>query len=230
LAQAGYRVVAPFLRGYAPTEVPTHDTKSLDLASDVIALIEAFGVEKAPIIGHDWGSEAVYGAAGLKPERVSKMIAGGAPHRYTVGWSPGLAWGVRHFALFQLPGATDRFLKNDYAQVGELFKRWSPTWKYTEADVQGVRETLPTRENANAAFGYYRSISVTTPKFMRAKITVPSLCILGSDDPNVDREMGERARKQFEGPYEVAMIPGGHFCHREAPDAFLAAALPFLKK
>jgi pimeloyl-ACP methyl ester carboxylesterase len=55
----GYRVVAPFTRGYQPTEIPTRDTDARTMGEDVLALIDALGAKKAIVIGHDWGAAAV---------------------------------------------------------------------------------------------------------------------------------------------------------------------------
>ena len=69
LADAGYRVVAPFARGYAPTAIPgTKSTSQETLADDALALIEALGHESAVLIGHDWGAATGYVAAAKGPE------------------------------------------------------------------------------------------------------------------------------------------------------------------
>ena len=81
LVEAGYRVVAPFMRGYAPTEVPSTRATILDeLAADALALIEALGHRSAVLIGHDWGAATVYLATALAPERVDRLVAVGIPH------------------------------------------------------------------------------------------------------------------------------------------------------
>ena len=66
LAEAGYHVVAPYMRGYWPTQIPEPDAYSnQDLGMDVIALIEALGYSEAIVMGHDWGALAAYTAANL---------------------------------------------------------------------------------------------------------------------------------------------------------------------
>src|SRR6202012_2597720 len=80
IAAKGYRAVSPFMRGYRPTAVPTHDADQETLAHDALALIEALGADKAVVIGHDWGAAAAYGAAALSPEKVSKLFVLAIPH------------------------------------------------------------------------------------------------------------------------------------------------------
>ena len=70
LAAAGYRVVAPFMRGYHPTQIPADGQYDTDtLGRDALALISALGEEKAIVVGHDWGASAAYSAATLGPEQ-----------------------------------------------------------------------------------------------------------------------------------------------------------------
>ena len=75
LADAGFRVVAPFMRGYAPTEVPSDGRyQSAVLGMDVLALIQALGAEQADLVGHDWVAEAALGASALEPSRVTNLV------------------------------------------------------------------------------------------------------------------------------------------------------------
>src|ERR1700731_5165019 len=74
LAAAGYHVVAPFMRGYSPTEpAPDGRYDSAALSEDALALIAALGYKDAIIFGHDWGAVAAYGAAAVAPDRVSEL-------------------------------------------------------------------------------------------------------------------------------------------------------------
>ena len=99
----------------------------------------------------------------------------------------------------------------------------------TPEDTRAVKQSFATPGSANAAIGYYRAVSVITPKFMRTRIAVPTLAVAGEHDPAVTPADFERARRQFSGRYEVAAIPGGHFCHRESPEAFVSAVTRFLQ-
>src|SRR2546430_14506852 len=75
LAAAGFRGVAPFMRGYAPTSAaPDGRYQSVLLAQDAVALIPALGAERAMVVGHDWGAQANYGAAVLAPDSVARIV------------------------------------------------------------------------------------------------------------------------------------------------------------
>jgi pimeloyl-ACP methyl ester carboxylesterase len=229
LAEAGYHVVAPNMRGYAPTSLPLRDTTTPDLGEDVVGLIRALGAEKAIAIGHDWGAEAVSAATGLAPQMIDRLVTVAIPHRTQLPKRLGLAWAVRHFITLRLPGAVGRLVADDFAEVEQLCRRWSPTWKLTADDLREVKRALAEPGCADAAIGYYRGASALTPRFMKARIAVPTLAVAGADDPVLVPSDFERARRQFSGRYEVAVIPGGHFCHRESPDAFVGALVKFLR-
>lgn len=228
VAAAGYRVVAPFLRGYAPSSRPSTDTDSRTLGEDVLALIDALGDGPTRVIGHDWGAEAVYAAVGLDPARVDRLVTIGIPPRAAVSFTPALAWAIRHFATLRLPGAERRFAANDLAGIAALWHRWSPTWKYSEADLAPVKAAFSEPGVVHAALGYYRAATPVVQDFLRAKIPRPALLIAGADDPNIAPAAFERCRPHFTGAFQVVSVRGGHFCHRESPEATITAILPFL--
>lgn len=81
LADAGRRVVAPYMRGYAPTAIPADGCfQTAALSADAVALHEVLGGDgDAVIVGHDWGAPATYGAALLAPERWRRVIGMAVP-------------------------------------------------------------------------------------------------------------------------------------------------------
>lgn len=228
VAAAGYRVVTPYLRGYAPSEIPKRDTDGRTQAEDVLALIDALGEERAIIIGHDWGASAVYGACALGPEKVEKLVAVGIPHPLAIVPTPRILWGVRHFLVHRLPGAVERFARDDYAEIEVLFRRWSPTWSFGPEDVEPVREAFRQPGCLDAALGYYRAIPLAPPKWLNAVLPMPTMVFAGLDDPIVTPKAYDRAAKMFSGSYEVVRVPGGHFMHRESKQAVADAVLRFL--
>ena len=116
LAAAGYRAVAPFMRGYHPTEIPADGCYDIDtLARDAVALIDALGEERAVIVGHDWGATAAYGAAATAPERVQLVIALGIPHPRSILPTPKLAWAMRHALRLRGKGAAAHVRANNGA-------------------------------------------------------------------------------------------------------------------
>jgi len=81
LSTQRFRVVAPYMRGYAPTDIPPNGPyQTAALGQDAVSLIDALGYESAIVLGHDWGTVAAYGAAIIAPEKVSKLIAAAVPY------------------------------------------------------------------------------------------------------------------------------------------------------
>ncbi|HNH46943.1 MAG TPA: alpha/beta hydrolase [Myxococcota bacterium] len=217
LAAAGYYAVAPFLRGYAPTQCPAADTTLRNLGEDLNALGAALGRPTAHLIGHDWGAEAAYAAVGLEPTRWLSLTTIAIPHRATLRFTWSIAWGLRHVVALSLPGAEQRFAANDFAMIETFFRRWSPTWNYTTEDLAPVKACFRQPGSVHAALGYYRAATVLTPDFMARPVTVPALNIAGTDDPAVTLADYESTRRHYQAGLQLVGVPGGHFCHRESP-------------
>ena len=96
LAEAGFRVVAPFTRGIAPTTSPPKgDYASITMAEDILALLDALGEERCMLVGQDWGAMFSYIAANLAPERIAKLVTVAIPHPRSVKPRLGLLRGLR---------------------------------------------------------------------------------------------------------------------------------------
>ncbi|MDG1480362.1 MAG: alpha/beta hydrolase [Myxococcota bacterium] len=229
LAADGYRVVAPYTRGYAPTAVPTDGRYDADtLGDDVISLIDSLGEASAIVVGHDWGAGAAYSAAARHPERIRALVAVAIPHPATVRPRPRFVWAVRHFLTLRLPGAAARFAKDDFAGLRTLYERWSPTYDWPDMELEEARNSFSAPGSLDAALGYYRALSPRPPPGHRERISVPTLIIGGRDDGVVTAADFESSRSRFSGPVEIEMLPGGHFLHREHPEPFVAALRVFL--
>jgi len=223
LAAAGYRAVAPFMRGYAPTQIPADGKYDVEtLGRDAIALIDALGESSAVVVGHDWGASAAYAAAGLAPERVRLLVTLAIPHPRSLKPTLALAWKVRHFITLRGAAGPKRLRKNDFALVDELWHRWSPAWKNVPAsETADVKRALAPPGAAEAACAYYSQLSPKLPPAARARVTVPAVAFAGEHDI-IEPRAYERARTCFDKSYEVVIVPGGHFMHREHPETFTA--------
>lgn len=159
LAARGYRAVAPFTRGYAPTAVPADGAYQTGaLAADAIALHEALGGDAdAVLIGHDWGAAAGYGAAGHAPERWRRVVAMSVPPIASLMagfFSYEQLKRSFYIFLFQTPLA-EMALNEDF--IGGLWADWSPGYPAADDVAQAVK-CLGTPENQAAAIGYYRAM------------------------------------------------------------------------
>jgi pimeloyl-ACP methyl ester carboxylesterase len=230
-AEAGFRAVAPFTRGYHPTAIPADGAYDSDtLGKDVVALIEALGADTAIVVGHDWGASAAYAAAAMAPGRVRLLVTLAIPHPGSMKPTPALLWKLRHFATLRRAKAHERVRANDFALLDELWHRWSPAWKNIPAsETAAVKEAFRTPGSLEAALGYYRAIRVKLPASLRQKIAVPAVAFAGEHDMITPRAY-EKARHWFTASYEVCQVPGGHFMHREHPGAFTSELVRVLRE
>jgi pimeloyl-ACP methyl ester carboxylesterase len=221
VAAAGFRVVAPFMRGYHPTAIPTDGKYDGDtLGRDVLALIEALGEQQAIVVGHDWGALAAYTAAALGPEHIRMVMTLAVPHPASVLPTPKMLWAIRHFLVLRGKRAAERVRANNHAYIDRLVRRWSPAWRDMPAEETArVKQAFAEPGVVEAACGYYAALSPVLPASLRAKIQVPAVAFSGMHD-NVASSVFERARRCFASSYEVVKVPGGHFMHREYPSEF----------
>jgi pimeloyl-ACP methyl ester carboxylesterase len=162
LADAGFHAVAPFMRGYAPTDVPADGCFQLGaLVADAVGLHDVLGGdERAVLIGNDWGAETAYGAGAFAPDRWRRVVTLAVPP---------LALDTkifsdydqlkRFFYLFFLktPFAEPVLAAaDDMAFLDRLWQDWSPGYDAGE-DLDNVKQCLRDERNLAAAIGYYRS-------------------------------------------------------------------------
>ena len=231
LNEAGFRTVAPYLRGYHPATLSDRGFDTNDQADDVALLLDALGEATAVVVGHDWGAEATYGSATKHPERVSKMVALGIPHPMTLRPSLSAAWAGRHFVYFKLPWsqATARLFR--LRLVGRLYRRWAPSWRGPVRDdsVAAAVDAFRDDRVLRGALSYYKALRPGHPIY-RARIGVPALVVGGADEPPVLQRGYEATPARFTAPCDVRILDGaGHWPHRENEEAFVHALLDFLE-
>jgi pimeloyl-ACP methyl ester carboxylesterase len=227
LNAAGYRTVAPYLRGYHPdTIVPGRPYGGAETAADVVRLLDAIGAEHTVLVGHDWGASITYRAAALAPDRIRAICAIAIPHPRLIKPSPGVLWRARHFVTLRLPVSDRLVRRRDFAQLDTLMRRWAPNWSGPERDaaLRDVKRAFADPRVLDAALGYYRDVA----REGLPDLAQPALIVGGTTDL-VDPELLRRSPEAFDGPCEVLIAPGaGHWPHREAADLFEQRLLAFL--
>lgn len=230
LADAGFRVVAPWLRGYPPTEVPSERRVDPDvLAADVNALHRALGgTRDAVVIGHDWGAIAAMRAAAAAPQRWRRLATLSVPpERILAGAKVDGRQAVRsRYALAALvPGAERRLLAGDAEGFRRLWRRWSPGYEPTDVDLDPLRAALAVPGAGRAMLAYYRGYApaVLTRRALSVRTALPPqphLVLHGRDDGCIGVEWAEATRGRLPHPASrVEIVEGaGHFLHLERPD------------
>lgn len=242
LAAAGYRAVAPFLRGYAPTGLaPDGDYSLPALARDLLALIEHFGAgEQARVVGHDWGAPITQYAANLRPDRFDKIVLAAVPHLRKFLLSPTLAQLKRSHYIFKFQAplwAERRMAGDDFAWMEQTLVRiWSPGWNYTETDLAPIKANFAEPARLKAGLAYYRALPglLVNPAEMRvamSAVTVPTRMIYGTKDGAIGPEMFRGQERHFKGGFDLCEATGmGHFMQYENPGWFSDRIVEFFKQ
>lgn len=233
LAERGYRAVAPFMRGYAPTSVPVSGVfQTAALARDANALHHALdGDEHAVIIGHDWGAPTVCGAALDAPQRWSKVVSMAVPPGPALGaaFLGNLAQIQRSWYMFFFQHGLSNHVvaANDLAFIDMLWSQWSPGYE-ASIDLNHVKNALRSSDNLAAALGYYRATlgdgkrdAALAELQQRMGSEVPSQPLLylhGENDGCVGREVAEVAKAMMPSNVRFEFVAqAGHFMQLEQP-------------
>lgn len=232
IAAAGYRVIAPYMRGYPPSGFG-QDYSVKTLGQDVIALIDAFGEEKAIVIGHDWGAAAVYRAAAEQPAKVSKLVALSIPHPRGFAGDPTIFIDAPHFLYYQLPWAERLVWSDDFAHIRRIYREWSPSYDPTPPVLADIKSTLRVPGATESVLAYYWALFGADPAEAEAAaattLAMPVLVLAGDEDVPAKGGRFEMARAAFTGPYQYVELKGvGHFPQLEAPDETAEAIVAFL--
>lgn len=244
LAAAGYRAVAPFLRGYAPTDVPADGLYQPGaIARDTNALHDALGGgEDAVLIGHDWGALATYVAATAEPDRWRRVVAAAVPPQSAIAeafFSYDQLRRSWYMFFFQSPLADMAVPLDDLSFIDRLWADWSPGYDAAE-DLDHVKDCLRDPANLTAALSYYRATIGTgsrDPELDAVEASAaagppsqPTLYLHGVDDGCMGIELADKAAAILTSTgSRMERVDGtGHFLHLEAPDRVNRLILDFL--
>ena len=243
LAAAGYRAVAPYLRGYPPTDIPRDGFYDVGtLATDAAALIRALGGGPAYLVGQDWGATIGYAVLAAFPELVRRAVIMAVPHPAEVAKSllePKHVHRSFHWFFFQLPELPERALAaNDFAFVDYLWQYWTAPGFRDVAHVADVKRMLAEPGVLMATLAYYRAkfdSRKVDPQLeaLRKKtdrpIAVPTLALCGDND--LRAELMAYQATHFTGEYRFELVSGaGHFPQRENPAAVTKLVLDWLAR
>lgn len=246
VAAAGYRVVAPMLRGYEPSSQSPRDLYHLiHVAADIFAWMKELDAKQCHLVGHDWGALASYVATTLQPKKFASLTTLAIPHLRRslqgVAEVPGQLLKSSYILLMQFQRIAENVVaRDDHAFIETLWKNWSPDWQYSEADIEQVKSTFREGGVVHAATQYYRCLlqplSLSTQQSWRlltSRIGVPTLALTGENDGCMDSRLYDTVMREqdFEKGLEVHRIANtGHFLHREKPDEVTALILDWIRR
>jgi pimeloyl-ACP methyl ester carboxylesterase len=228
LVEAGHRVIVPDQRGYGRSDKPA-DVDAYDmvvLAGDVAAVLDEEGIERASVVGHDWGAAVAWVVAAFMPERVDRVAVLSVGHPTAFG-SAGLeqrekSW---YMLLFQFEGVAEQWLSADgWANLRE----WA-----RHPDIDGVVADLERDGSLTPGLNWYRAnvppSSLVEPPLELPPIQAPAMGVWSSGDIALTEAQMKGSGEHCAGGFRYERLDGpGHWMQLEAPDAVNGLLVDFL--
>jgi pimeloyl-ACP methyl ester carboxylesterase len=228
LAEAGFSVIVPDLRGYGRSDKPSkvEAYRRERLVGDVLAVMNATGAERAHIVGHDWGASVAWATALTAADRVDHLVALSVGHPAAFG-AAGLAQHEKswYMLLFQFPGIAEQWLAdNDWANL----RAWA-----RHPDTDAVIAELETNGSLTPGLNYYRA-NVPPESFLRSRRALPpaqapTMGVWSSGDLFLLETQMAGSESHVAGPWRYERLEGpGHWMQLEAPAALNELLVDFL--
>jgi pimeloyl-ACP methyl ester carboxylesterase len=240
LAEAGFRVVVPDMRGYNLSDKPpkVSDYHVELLARDAERLIRVCGEETATVVGHDWGAMVGWMAAMLHPGRVGRLgiLNLPHPHRFARGLlRPRQLLRSSYMFFFQVPRLPEAVLSaSNFASLRYALRN-EPVrpGTFSPEDIERYVEALARPGALDAALNYYRALFRRNPfesRGMLRRIEAPVLVIWGEKDSLLGAELAEPDRYWVPDLQMERLPDAGHFVAEDRPEKVNALLLDFMNR
>lgn len=204
LVEAGFRVIVPDQRGYnlsdKPKGISAYDVDIL--AKDIVGLFDHFGIQKAKLVGHDWGAVVAWTVAVNHPERLEKLAILNVPHPDVMtdfvlnnSAQRKKSWYVY---FFQIPLFVEWMLsKNDFENLTRMLTHSGRKSTFSEADVMEYKKAWSQKGTLTAMLNWYRAAmrrglrSAFSKKSAARRVHVPTMMLWGKHDVALSAEMAQ---------------------------------------
>ena len=246
LAQAGCRVIVPYLRGFGATRFLSAETprsgQQAALGNDLRELMDALKIPRALLAGYDWGGRAACVVATLWPERTIGLVTGNAYNIQDIAkanrpQSPEQEARFWYQYYFHTERGRAGLDQNRRALCRLLWRLWSPHWDFDDATFERSAPSFDNPDFVAVTIQSYRHRYGNAPGdpvldeierrlTAQPKISVPTIALQGEADGVLGPDLSAGHAGQFTGPYERRVLPRiGHNPPQEAPNAFAEAVL-----
>lgn len=229
LAEAGFKVIVPDLRGFGRSDKPdaVEAYSLLLLAGDIAAVMRDVGADKAHVVGHDFGAALAWLMATLTPDQVDHLVVLSVGHPATFRATFQQLEKSWYMLLFQFPQIAEQWLAaNDWAN----FRTWA---RHPDAD--GVIADLESNGSLTPGLNYYRAnlppASWVAPRMELPQVQAPTMGIWSTGDIALtERQMTDSAQS-VAGPWRYEWLEGvGHWMQLDDPSALNRLLLDFLPR
>jgi len=229
LAEAGFQVIVPDLRGYGRSDKPEAvDAYAIRvLAGDVMAILASLGIGKAHVVGHDWGAALAWAIASFAPDNVDHLAVLSVGHPASFGRTLEQRQKSWYMLLFQFPGVAETWLSADnWAN----FRNWAG-----HPDTDQVIAELEANGSLTPALNYYRANvppeSWIAPPLQLPPVQSPTMGIWSTGDMALTEQQMTDSAGHVAGPWRYERLDGpGHWLQLEAPDRVGELLLDFLAR
>lgn len=242
LVAAGYRVLAPYVRGFGATRFLDADTpRSGQIAAfgqDLIEFAAALGLDRYLLVGHDWGARAAYTAAALTPARVRGLLAlsvGYATSTPSAQISVEQARAYWYQWYFGVERGRQALSADRRGFCRYLWQVWAPSWRFDETEFEATAASFDNPDFVDIAVHSYRhrwGYEADDPRYAEVQqrmadnppVAVPTVMLHGDEDGATRPETSAGKERYFTRGYRREVVAGaGHFIQREKPQVVIDA-------
>ena len=235
LADAGYHVVVPDMRGYNTSDAPREvSAYTLDiLAADVVAIADSFGADRFDMVGHDWGAVIGWWVAAKHGDRLKRVVLMDGPHPDVWGKQalkhPTQALRSTYVAFFQLPWVPEAMLGSfDHAGLRAMIQASAKADTFEPGALDRYAEAWAHPGSVTAMLNYYRALRERPKGSEPARLTPPTLILWASDDIFLESYVAEAGLALCDDGKLEIVEGASHWLHIEQPDSINARILRWL--
>jgi pimeloyl-ACP methyl ester carboxylesterase len=231
LAAAGFRAVAPDLRGYNESDRPlgVHNYTLDKLTADVANLCRSLA-PRVSLVGHDWGGVIAWSVAHHHPELVDKLVVMNAPHPgrlLHVLRSPRQLLRFWYAFFFQLPWLPENRIHSSWFLPRALRGLSRNKAAFSDEDLARYREALHRDGAATAAINYYRAVPRSWPR-IPGRVTAPTMVVWGERDSVLGTELLDGLDERVD-KLRIELLPASHWVQHDEPERVNELLVEFLR-
>lgn len=249
LADAGCRILMPYLRGFGPTRfLAQHDLRSgqfTALARDIVEFADALGIERFVLVGHDFGARAAYVVAALWPARVQGLVAlsvgyGTSGPQALVSLPQAKAYWYQWYIAMDRGRHALEADRRGFCRY--LWETWSPAWRFDDQTYEETARSFDNPDFVGVVIHCYRHrwrVASGDPRYedlekrlagSHRRINVPTVVLHGAEDGATLAGDSEGKEEFFGAAYSRRVLPAvGHFVQRERPRTVAEAILSLIR-
>lgn len=236
IVEAGYKVVVPDQRGYNVSEKPegAENYTIEKLRDDMTGLIEAFGRDRAVVIGHDWGGAVAWFMAATKPEYVEKLVTINIPHLAAMKdvilrYPPQMAKSL-YILFFQLPNLPEKLMGENLKYMKQGIAASAKHGAFTEEDLTRYAEAWSEPAALISMLNWYRAMGRSRGGSTGGNVEVPVRMIWGLGDPFLDKKTAKASLNYCTQGELIFVDEATHWVHHEQPKIVNRLIKEFLGK